>query len=123
MRNMRTGTIQRDLVDLREPGRIKLVGAVVGLTVLVSATEEAPKLARTMAVDQANKAIATLSPLSEGSQTVLGGLAEAGSAVEQFKGVMDTWNPLLKQIGLFIEVTDKITEVSDTSELCALRDD
>ena len=87
------------------------------LTVLASTTEEAPRVVREIAVGQANEVAAALTTPSEGAQTVLGGLAEGGAAVERVKGAVDTWSPLLKQIGRFIEVTDKITDVSDLKHL------
>lgn len=87
------------------------------LTILASATEEAPRVARAMEIGQANEAVATLSMPSEATQRVIGGLTEAGNVVEPATGVMDTWQPLLKGIGKFIEVTDKITEVSDERQI------
>ena len=99
MRTVQTGAIKHDLVDCREPGRIQLVGAVVQVTVLVSSTNDAQKVVRTLAVVHADEAAASLGAPLEEVRSDLGGLLDAGRVAEQVKGVIDTWNLLLRGIG------------------------
>lgn len=79
--------------------------------------EDASKIERALVVDQAQQNMAVLVTPSERVQTVMSAVAEVGPAVEKAKGVMDIWIPLLKRIGQFVEITDKIAEVTSFGHL------
>lgn len=64
-----------------------------------------------LGVAQANKAHAALSPTSTTAQEAIGVVAEAGTIVEKVKGAIDTWNPLLKRLEQFVDLTGAIAEV------------
>ena len=79
--------------------------------------EDTAKIESAIAVGQARQNMVALVTPSERVQTVMGAVTEAGPAVEKAKGVMDTWNPLLKRISQFVDITDKITDVNDFGHL------
>lgn len=68
--------------------------------------------AREHAVEEANRALAAQSLPSKGAQDALSIVADAESLAGQVKGVVSTWDPLLKRIGQFVELTDAIASVS-----------
>lgn len=82
------------------------------LTLSVSTIEKASDVVRTTAERDANDGMAAIRTPSEGVQTVLGGVIEAGAVAEQAKTVVDTWSPLLKGVERFVEITDTISNVS-----------
>ena len=72
---------------------------------------DAHEAAREHAVKEANRALPSQNPPSQGMQDTIGAVAGAGSAADQIKGIVNTWDPLLKRVEHFVELTDKIANV------------
>ena len=72
---------------------------------------DAHKASREQAIEAANRALAIRSEPSQGVQNALGMAVEAGSAAEQVKETVTTWNPLLRRVEKFVELTDAMASV------------
>lgn len=106
-----TVSIIRELVVRGHDGSIKLSGASLQFDLFASSPEAAPKLAGELAAVEANEAFSNLRPISERGQQVLSRMVGVESAVQQIEGAAKTWDPLLKRVARFVELTDAITEV------------
>ena len=86
-------------------------GLEQGEGAVVADAHDIANAAREHAVAEANRALAAQSLPSQGAQDTLGVLAEAESVADQVKGAVNTWDPLLKRVGQFVELTDAIASV------------